>query len=186
MEQSDHELVTTYLQGDESALPALVARHLKPVLNFVYRLVGNRADAEDITQETFFKAWKSLKKYNKDKSFKTWIFTIARNTAIDALRKRKEVVFSQFDTDGGNVLIDTLPDPEPLPDELFARIGDAENIDRVLKELSSAAREVIVLRYHEDLTFDEIGRILGKPLHTVKSQHRRALLALKKLLDAPK
>lgn len=186
MEQSDHELVTIYLQGDDAALPTLVARHLKPVLNFVYRLVGNRADAEDITQETFFKAWKNLKKYHNDKSFKTWIYTIAHNTAIDALRKRKEVVFSQFETEDGNALVDTLPDPEPLPNELFARIGDAENIDRVLKELPSAAREVVILRYHEDLTFDEIGRILDKPLHTVKSQHRRALIALKKLLDAPK
>ena len=73
---SDQKLIADYLGGDEKALEILIYRYLKPIYSFVYRYVGNEQEAEDITQEIFVKAWRNLKKFNQNKSFKTWIFTI--------------------------------------------------------------------------------------------------------------
>ena len=96
MEITDKQLIDDYLNGNDAAFALLVQRQINPVYNFVYRLVRNTQDAEDITQETFVKMWKNLKRYNQDQNFKTWLFTIARNTAIDSLRKKKSFVFEQL------------------------------------------------------------------------------------------
>ena len=148
---------------------------------------------EDIAQEVFLKTWKSIYRYNPESSkFKTWILRIARNTAIDYLRKRKHIPFSEFsstrdeeDGGGANLLADVIPDPNPLPEELFARTEDAEMVIHSVEMLSPRHREVLTLHYTNHLTFEEIGRMLGQPTNTVKSRHHRALIALRTLL-APK
>jgi len=92
-EISDKKLIKQYLHGDEKSLGFLIKRYLKPIYNFVYRYVSEAASAEDITQETFVKVWKNLNKFDQRKHFKTWIFCLAKNTAIDFLRKKKEIHF---------------------------------------------------------------------------------------------
>src|SRR3989344_4931997 len=157
-EKTDKQLVSEYLDGKESALGELIERHLKPVYNFVHQAANNAQDAQDITQETFIKAWKNLKRYDPNQNFKTWLFTIARNTAIDALRKKKNWVFSDFEiADGKNPFLDTLADPAPLPDELAARAERQTLFESALGKLSLAYQEVFTLRHESDLTFDEIG-----------------------------
>ncbi|MCX6789783.1 MAG: sigma-70 family RNA polymerase sigma factor, partial [Candidatus Gribaldobacteria bacterium] len=86
---SDNEIVKRHLKGDEEALEFLVRRYLKPIYSFVCRNVGDADVAEDITQETFVKMWKNLKKFDQQKNFKSWLFTIAKNSSIDFLRKKK-------------------------------------------------------------------------------------------------
>jgi RNA polymerase sigma-70 factor (ECF subfamily) len=187
MEKGDQELIDDYAKGDSGAFARLVDRHAKRVYNFVYRLLGNRDDAEDVTQETFLKIWKNLKKFRTGESFSAWLLTIAHNTAIDSLRKRKNVVFSDFGKeDAENIFAESIPDPEALPDELAAKAEDAEFLEKLLEKLPILHREVLLLHYKERLTFDQIGKILKKPLDTVKSQHRRALVKLRGLFDAPK
>ncbi|KKR44857.1 MAG: RNA polymerase, sigma-24 subunit, ECF subfamily [Parcubacteria group bacterium GW2011_GWA1_40_21] len=181
MERNDQELIINCLNGDDATIAILIDRHIKPVFNFAKRLVGKSEDAEDIAQETFIKMWRNLKKYRGGENFKTWLFTITRNTAIDLLRKRKNFAFSDFERDGEkNPFVETLTDPEPLPDEIFAKAEEKTFLDGVLKKLSLPQREILLLHYGEHLTFDEIGKILGEPLNTVKSRHRRALLELRK------
>src|ERR1700761_954795 len=111
--RSDEELIAAYLSGEEAAFGELTQRHLRQVYSFALRLVGDSAAAEDISQETFLKAWKSLQKYDESSSkFKTWLLRIARNTAIDYLRKKKHVPLSYFENNtGGNVLAETVADP---------------------------------------------------------------------------
>ena len=185
MERDDPQLIADYVNGDESALPLLINRHLKAVYHFVYQLLGSATDAEDVTQETFFKAWKHLKKYRTDWRFRTWLFAIAKNTSTDFLRKQRSISFSEFERgEGESVLETTLADSEPLPDELLARAEDKKLLVKLLGKLSPLYRAVLLLRYDEELTFDEIGKVLGKPLHTVKSQHRRALIELRTLIEA--
>jgi RNA polymerase sigma-70 factor (ECF subfamily) len=188
MEMDDQQLIADYISGDDAAFSILVKRHMQSIYNFSMRIAGNPQNAEDITQETFLKVWRNIKKYRPEQSFRSWIFTIAHNTAIDFLRKKKQLVFSDFENEeGNNMLEDTLQDPALLPDELAARAQDQQLLAGLVAQLSPIYQEVLLLYYNEQLTFDEIGRILGKPLDTVKSQHRRALLALRKLLEsAPK
>ncbi len=184
MERDDKQLISDYLTGNENALHDLIRKYLKALYNFAYRLAGNTEDAEDITQEIFIKVWKNIKRYDQNYSVKTWLFAIARNTTIDWLRKKRDLVFSDFETnEGENILFDTLTDPMPLSDEIIARTEDKKFLNHALSKLPLMYREVIILRYQDGLTFKEIGDIVGKPLDTVKSQHRRALIALRKLLD---
>jgi RNA polymerase sigma-70 factor (ECF subfamily) len=190
MDRTDEDLIADYLEGDEKAFEELTKRHLTTVYSFVYRLVGETHAAEDITQEVFLKAWKSLKKYNPETSkFKTWMLRIARNAAIDYLRKRKYPALSEFeDEEGKNSVADTLTD-EALPaDEAFAEAEDVELVTKAVMELSPAHREILTLHYTNHLTFEEIGQMLKEPNNTVKSRHHRALLALRKILSlhAPK
>ncbi|MFA5747207.1 MAG: sigma-70 family RNA polymerase sigma factor [Candidatus Paceibacterota bacterium] len=180
---SDKELIEKYLKGDEKALEFLISRYLKTVYGFVYRFAGNEQDAEDITQESFVKAWGSIKKFDRKKSFKSWIFKIARNTAIDLLRKKKTVPFSKFDgEDGKNAIIETLADTGPLAQEIFERKSIAQEITVALSELPLKYKAVFSLRHDSDLSFQEIAESLDEPVNTVKSRYRRALIALKNVL----
>lgn len=93
MERDDKRLITDAIQGDDDAFAFLVQRHLSAVYNFAYHFAG-KEEADDIAQETFLKIWKNLKKFRPGENFKTWMFAIARNTAIDHMRKKRESVFS--------------------------------------------------------------------------------------------
>ena len=103
------------------------------------------------------------------------------------MRKRKSVPFSTLDGPEGASFSDTLSDQEPLPDELFARDEDGRVLEGLLQHLSAENKDILLLHYVDEMTFDEIGKIRGEPLNTVKSRHRRALLALReKARQAPK
>lgn len=189
MQKNDQQLIADYLNGDEEAFAVLAGRYLKPIYNFTYRLVGDRQNAEDITQETFFKTWKNLKKYRAGESFRAWLYRIARNTAYDLLRKKRTLVFADFengDEDGENYFADTIADREPLVSELLIRLEDKKLLEDILNRLPPVYREVLFLHYGESFTFAEIGGILRKSVNTVKSRHRRALIMLREVLDAPK
>jgi RNA polymerase sigma-70 factor (ECF subfamily) len=137
MNRSDQQLVINYLEGDEKSLEILFCRYLKPIYNFTYRYVGDKQNAEDITQEAFVKVWRNIKKFDQSKSFKTWLFFIAKNSCIDFLKKKKTIPFSEFETeDGGNLIIDTLADSSPLPQEMLDRAGMAQILDSAMKKLS--------------------------------------------------
>jgi len=180
---SDEQLIANCLAGDEKSLEILIKHYLKPIYSFSYRYIGNPQDAEDVTQEVFVKVWRNLKKFDQQKSFKTWIFSIAKNASIDCLRKKKAVPFSNFENEvGENILTETLADPLPLPDELFERVDIAKMLNTVIQQLSPKYRMVLFLRYNDHFNFREISEALDEPLNTIKSRHRRALIQLKKLL----
>jgi len=197
LELNDEQLIANYLAGDEKSLEILIKRYLKPIYSFVYRYVGNSQDAEDVTQETFVKVWRNLKKFDSRKSpapyrtkgsgsgFKTWIFHIAKNTSFDCLRKKKTIPFSNFENEKGeNTLIETLADPAFLPNEIFERANIAEMLSAAMNQLTPKYRMVLFLRYNDHFVFREIAEALGEPLNTIKSRHRRALIMLKKIIQA--
>lgn len=183
MEVDDKKLISDYLEGDSEALTALIQHNLKLVYRFVFRMVGDQQEAEEVAQDTFVKVWRNAKKYNPEQNFRTWLLSIAHNTAIDLLRKRRSFVFSDFNTEEGMDIEETIADPAPLPVEILIQAEERKLLDGALAQLSLIHREVLILHYQEQLTFNEIGIILNKPLNTVKSHHRRALAALKKQLE---
>lgn len=183
MEEDDKKLVKDYLKGDENAFEKLVAKHLKPIYNFVYRLCGNPEESRDITQEVFFRVWKNIKKFDPKNTWNTWIYSIARNATIDYLRKKKTLVFSDLDNEEmDESFANSIPDQMLLPDEIFEQKELGQKIENALMKISFDYRTVVVLHLKEGLTFEEISKVLKKPMNTVKSQYRRALSLLRDLL----
>lgn len=137
----------------------LVKTYLTPVYSFVFRLVRDKDVAEDITQDTFIKAWKKI---DATQNVRAFLFTIARNLAYDYFRKNKDEYFE-----------DELevPDTAPLAPELFDN-------EEIIKNIHHKHLELILLHDVEDMTFEEIAEIVGRPMNTVKSQYRRAVYDL--------
>ena|SRR3989344_1789222 len=187
MNFSDTGLVSQYFEGDGKALEELFGRYFRQVYAFAHSYAKNTKDAEDIAQETFLKAWRNLKKFDANKSFKTWLFAIAKNTAIDFFRKKREILFSALDNnDGENIFAETLADTAMLPTELSERNENIRGLALAAARLPRKYGEIISLRYDEDLSFSEIARFLGEKLNTVKSRHRRALMMLKSVFSHQK
>jgi RNA polymerase sigma-70 factor (ECF subfamily) len=182
MERTDEQLVAKYLKGDEGALEILIKRYLKPIYSFVYRRLGNSEAAEDITQEVFVKMWRNLKKFKAEKKFSAWLFTIAKNSSIDFLKKKKAIPFSHFENEKGeNFIADSFVQNEDLL-ETIEQKNIVGIMNAALKNLSPSYRVLVLMRHTSNLTFREIAASLGEPLNTVKSRHRRALILLRRML----
>ncbi|OGY40909.1 MAG: hypothetical protein A2Y82_03510 [Candidatus Buchananbacteria bacterium RBG_13_36_9] len=182
---SDEQLVYDYLKHkDDQSLEILIARYLKPIYGFVYKHTNLLNEAEDISQEVFVKVWRNLKKFDQNKSFKTWLFQIAKNTAIDFMRQKKNIPFSAFETDeGDNPLTNSLIDQKPLPTEIFDQKNLAEKLTESINKLSEKYRQVLDLHYNNQFTFQEIAETLNEPVDTIKSRHRRAIIELREMLN---
>ena len=192
---NDEKLIEQYLKGDEKSLEILIKKYIKPIYGFVYHYLGSASDAEDITQEVFVRAWRNLKKFDprksrcltlqsrQEKSFKAWIFKIAKNASIDFLKKKKTIPFSKFnDEKGGNLIIETFVDHSLPSDKIFERKNLGYTLIGAIEGLPSKYREVLFSRYHNDLSFREIAELFREPLNTVKSRYHRAVKMLKKIL----
>ena len=139
--------------------------------------------AEDIAQEVFIKAWRNLKRFDQSKNFKTWLFTITKNTALDFLKKKKAIPFSEFESeDGGNFLADTIADEADSLEDIFKKKEKREILAIALKKLSPEFQTVVASRHENNLTFQQIADRLGESMNTVKSRYRRAVIALKKII----
>lgn len=180
---SDEKLVKRYLGGDQAALDFLIERYLKHVYNFVAKFIGNAKEAEDLTQDIFFRAWRNLKKFDAKKSFRIWLFTIARNRSVDYLRKKKMLVFSELDKeDEETPYSETIIDQDESIVDQINKAELAKEVKNYLARLSESNRAVLLLRYNQQMTFQEIAELLGESVDTIKSRHRRALGYLKKAI----
>lgn len=184
--RTDEQLIKDYLEGDQKSLEFLIERHIKSIYGFVYRYVGNLHDAEDITQDVFLRMWRNIKKFNNEKKFKTWLFTIAKNASLDFLKKKKPFLFTDLYADEENSKLENLPDPAPLPDEIFDKKNLAEHMEKIIMKLPENYRIILILYYNGHLNFREIAESLNEPLNTIKSRYRRALLALRKIIEEEK
>jgi len=183
---TDEQLAEQCRARDEAAFQELMKRYMKQIFHFARQYTHTTEDAEDVVQDTFFKVWKYIKKYTKGRAFKPWLFTIARNTALDFLKKKRPALFSEMDSGETDVqYAETLEDPEPLAPEIFHNAALAIQIGEAMDTLHPDHRAVLVMHYQENMTFEDIAITVDKPMNTVKSWHRRSLIRLKKLL-APK
>lgn len=181
--QSDEDLAERSRKHDEVAYEELVRRYMKPIFNFARQYSKTSEDAEDITQDTFLKVWKYIGRYGKGRAFKPWLYTIARNTALDLIKKKKAIVFTELDDDLSEMrFADTIEDTAPLQYEIFENALLAGRLAETMAVLHPEHRAILVMHYREKMTFDEIALVVGKPMNTVKSWHRRALLKLREHL----
>ena len=180
---TDEEIVNHYRDGNKDLFKILIDRYISPIYNFTARLTDKEI-ANDIVQEVFIKVWKKIDHFDSQKSsFKTWIFTIARNTTIDFLRKKKLINFTSLENDTDSLsFASSIKDETLLPDEILQKLQDSELLSEKIESLLPQHKTVLILHYQEELTFSEIGKILNKPLNTVKSYHHRAIIKLREML----
>jgi len=175
---ADKELIKHYLKGETQALDFLIEKYLKIIYGFVYKNVGNEAQAEDITQEVFVKVWKNIKKFDQSRDFKPWIFQIAKNTSIDFLRKKKTIPFSKFENENGqNLLVDNIV---AAPLNLIEKFSDQNTVAVAMQGLTDKEQKIINLRHGDGMSFKEIAETFKEPINTVKSRYRRVLLRLRR------
>ncbi len=181
---TDADLIKSSLTKDQTAFKYLVERYINRIYSFSKSFNLSDDEAEDIAQETFFKAWKKLHLYNNEHKFQTWIFTIAKNSVFDYLRKNKSLPFSYFDNneDQTNPL-EQITDSDDDAIEIFQNNVNIAKVKESLVKLNTIERTIITLHYEGELTFEEIGTILDKPMNTVKSLHRRSISKLRYDLD---
>jgi len=175
-------------QGDRQAFSELVELYKDKLFNAAYRMVGNRAEAEDIVQETFFRAYKNLSHYDASRKFSTWVYRIATNLSIDSLRKRRGELSFDAEKDSGAMdegsdLYGIVPSSELGPEDVMLHNEASEEIQRAIERLPLLYRAVVVLKYMHDMPLGEIAQILNVPVSTVKTRLHRAREALRKHLS---
>ena len=169
---SDHECAARAREGDRQAFTELVRRHQDAVYRFVLRMVGTRDEALDLTQDAFVRAWQALPQWQPGAQFRTWLFRIASNAALDALRRRRVVAFEPLDE-----TFEAAAD-EPDPQKRLELKQRVAALEASLAKLSAEHREILLLREVENMSYEEIGAVLALSEGTVKSRLARARAAL--------
>lgn len=171
----DRERVARALDGDQDAFTDLVMDYNRAVYNLTYRMLGDTVEAEDAAQEAFLRAYRSLDRYDSQRSFKTWVLSIASHYCIDVIRKRRVGWLSLDDFLPGEVMAAL----ESRSVEELAMDGERERtIQHLLKLLKPDERAIIALRYWNDLSYEEIAEMLHTNVGVVKSRLFRARQAL--------
>ncbi|MGB6192244.1 MAG: sigma-70 family RNA polymerase sigma factor [Terracidiphilus sp.] len=167
-------------------LDELIVRYQHRLLRYLLFLTGNREMAEDLFQEVWMRVLTRGGQFNGKARFETWLFTIARNLVIDHKRKRTMASLDElFDVgnDDDRPITFEVADNHPSPLDHFSTIQDRAQIAEALLQLDTLYREVLVLRFHEEMTLEEIAKVTEAPLSTVKSRLYRGLAAIKPRLE---
>lgn len=183
----DAELVRKSLAGDQRACRDLVRRYQRPVFSVLMRVVRRAEDAEDLAQETFVRMFRALDRYDPERPFTAWLFTIATRLAIDHLRRRRVQTVSLTVTQPGSTEerdID-VEDPGLKPDEVTSNAEEERSTQDLIDSLPEHYRIVVLLRHQQDLSYEEIAQALNLPLGTVKARIHRARELLKKRIESP-
>ena len=176
---SDAELIQATIDNDQESFKIFVERYQKPIFSYLYRfLYQNREAAEDITQSVFLKVYQNLNNIDTSKSIKSWIYRIAHNEAANYLRSVSSKKESIFDDEQWSKMADQKEPEEDISKQY------TDIVQTALKKLKPKYREVIVLFYFEEKSYDEIATILDSSTNSVGTQIRRAKHQLKKILDS--
>ncbi|MCX7681469.1 MAG: sigma-70 family RNA polymerase sigma factor [Anaerolineae bacterium] len=180
--------ITLAQNGDQTAFSRLVGAYQTPVYNLAYRMLGNKADAEDATQETFLRAYVHLRSYDSQRPFSSWLLSIASHYCIDRLRRRRMTWLSLEDeivaSDGtGEVTEIYLNNDVPNPESVIAQREQEMQIQRLLAALSPTDRAAMTLRYWYDYSYEEIAEVLNLTVSAVKSRLHRARRDLAHMLE---
>jgi RNA polymerase sigma-70 factor (ECF subfamily) len=184
MEDSDLAAVARVRAGDTDGFRALVERHSRNVFRLAYRMTGNEADAEDVVQETFLRAFRQLDSYETKAAFSTWLYRIATNYALDQLRSKRRAVERQppVDEDGFD-LFDNVSGGQPGQDRILFGREVRRRFDQAMSELSLQERTAFEMRHFEGLSIGQIGGILSLGESATKNSIFRAVKKLRTALE---
>lgn len=189
MEVTDAAVVAQVLAGDRDAFRVLVDRHSRSIFRVVYRMTGNQQDSEELVQETFLRAYKSLERFELRANFSTWLYRIAVNRALDFLNARKTQmhtketyqIVDQPDAEAGNQV--QLPAADPGPDRLLLSAEMKRKITGAMELLTPAERVAFTMRHMEGRSIEEISQTLNLKVSAAKNSVFRAVQKLRQQLE---
>ena len=176
-EKSDGILAQQSIAGDQRAFEILVQRYSTPLFNFICRFLNDYDQACDILQQVFLQLYISLPNLRTSDPLKAWLFQVARNRCLDELRRKHVIHFSELEPvndDDELSPLATMPDTDPLPEELAERRDLQQCLQKAIQTLPPKFRSVVLLRYAGQLSFSEIGQALAMPEATAKTYFQRA------------
>jgi len=184
MIDKERRLIKKCVKGNIEAFEELIAKYEKTAYNIAFKMLRNQDDAMDVSQEAFIKVFKSIKTFNFESSFSTWLYRIVTNTCLDFLRKNNNNVYSidsPINTEEGEIQRD-IPDTVNTPEEMLEKQLTKELVQNSINKLDDNHKAVIILRDIEGFSYEEISQILGCSLGTVKSRISRARNNLKDII----
>lgn len=173
-QQIEAAIVARVLKGERQEYALLVEEYKNTVFNLAYRMTGNSEDANDLTQETFIRAYQYLWRYDRRRKLFTWIYTIALNIIKTHLRKKRH--YKSVEEINTNLLTDKNPSPEE-------RLIEDQEINTYLLRLDDELRFLLIMKFQQELSFEEIAEITGKSLSAIKMRIYRGLEKLKELMS---
>jgi RNA polymerase sigma-70 factor (ECF subfamily) len=177
---NEGEWVRLARKGDKEAFGSLIEAYQTRVYNLAYRMLGNRAEAEEAAQETFLRVYKNLHRYDPERSFRSWVLSIASHYCIDCLRRRRLIWLS---LDEEILPANAISGRQPGPEGAVSKREHERWIQGLLGELSPTDRAAITLRYWYDCSYEEIGQVLKLTVSAVKSRLHRARRALAEAIE---
>ena len=177
MKRNIFEQIKLAQQGDQNAFTFLLNTYWAEVYNFMLKRTGNEVDAEDVTIETFSKAFSNITKYKEEYAFNTWLISIAKNAHIDLRRKRKNFDFVNLEDTNDSIYANIADDTSNVEDAMIKE-QNLNVFKAYVKMLKPHYQEVIELRFFQELSYKEIAEVLTEPISNVKTKILRA----KKLL----
>lgn len=169
-DQDDNQLIAAIARGDKIAMRELYERHATSLTRFVEIKLQNPSDAADIVHEAMLAVWKTADRFSGASKVKTWIYSIARNKAIDRNRKHKRLVQKEPDFD--------IRDDSPNPEAVTIAFENTKRVRECVQQLGETHKMAIHLAFYEDLTYEEVSKVLNRPIGTIKTRimHAKKLL----------
>ena len=186
LDQLEKRLTMLALKGDQQAFAEIVELYKDKIYYLGYRMLNNRHEAEDVVQETFLRVFKSLDRYDPDQKFSTWIYRIATNLSIDRLRKRKPTYSLDADMNDQEGLdgYSMLPSDDRTPESEFMISETKQTVYDAIESLPAKYKSVMVLRYLQEMSLQEISDVLDMPVTTIKTRVHRGREFLRKKLES--
>jgi RNA polymerase sigma-70 factor (ECF subfamily) len=166
---NESEWLNKAQSGDTQAFTLLLEAYQRPVFNLCYRMLGNAQDAEDAAQETFLRAYQSLKRYDNNRPFSTWLLSIAAHYCIDQIRKRRVQIVSVEE-----LPVPDLPEPSPGMESNLSKKEEQQRIKAVIGVLDATDRAAVVMYYWYDFSYQEICQALSLSMSALKSRLNRS------------
>jgi len=179
-QQTDAEIVARVLKGDKKAYALLIEAYKGPVFNLVFRMTGSYSDADDLSQEIFIRAYQNLHQFNQDKKFFTWLYTLGINLIRNHLKKNSNPINPLTEI---NISSASRTQENPAAEGKLLAEERMIKLEKSLLKLPVDLREAIILKFYQDLTFEEVAAITGDSLSAVKMRIYRSLNQLKQLMD---
>lgn len=179
----DNKIIKLIQSGNTDLFAVIIERYQGKLFAYLYRLIGNREEAEDLLQDVFIKAFKNMRSYDAERKFSSWIYRIAHNEAVNHIKRKslkRFISWEDITTTKDKLMSNSTEDGA---DKLWLRKETIGEVDEAINKLPIKYKQVLILRYYSDKSYEEISEILQKPINTVGTLINRAKKKMAEEMD---